>query len=159
MSEEMGIVERIARGLKAACIYKDMMGCRKLSRLSGVEFHTTRRYLLGEQTRLRIDEIERLCKVLDTNADDIWSGNGKHGLYRGELDSTIAESSCWFCKRAAAPADEACSWAGIDREGKPSFKPVGGWNAIETDSTEHGASYIVVDCPLFEREEARNVHE
>ena len=43
MSEEMGIAERIARGLKAACIYKDMMGCRKLSRLSGVEFHTTRR--------------------------------------------------------------------------------------------------------------------
>ena len=79
MSEEMGIVERIARGLKAACIYKGMMGCRKLSKLSGVEFHTTRRYLLGEQTRLRIEEIERLCKVLDTNADDIWRWKQKNG--------------------------------------------------------------------------------
>lgn len=51
------------------------------------------------------------------------------------------ESKCWDCKNCYG----GCSWS---RE----FKPVNGWEAIETNLPSNGAyatSYKVIECPEF----------
>ena len=51
---------------------------------------------------------------------------------------------CWDCKRATG----GCSWSAR-------LKPVKGWTAKETKKDSPFSSYIVEDCPLFERDAIR----
>lgn len=65
---------------------------------------------------------------------------------------------CWYCRRAAGPIRDRCSWA-------EAFRPVEGWTATQTliidkdtlnDRARHVMqSYHVYDCPLFWRDDRR----
>lgn len=52
---------------------------------------------------------------------------------------------CWDCAKATG----GCSWC-------DEFKPVKGWTAKKTEikvqSGNNLKSYVVIDCPLFERD-------
>ena len=56
------------------------------------------------------------------------------------------DTLCWECKKATGCGD--CPWANR-------FEPVDGWDATPTEIKTVGRieqSYIVNDCPLFERD-------
>lgn len=54
-------------------------------------------------------------------------------------------SLCWFCKHTN---QNECSWFTAD------MIPVPGWKAIERP-VEGGMSYVVLECPNYEREEIK----
>lgn len=154
MSEEMGIAERIARGLKAACIFTGLSSYA-IARKTKINKNIVRAYLLGMSEELIYKKyLYDICKCLGVDRNDIIAGNGKYGIYQGNLNSET-DTICWTCKKSAADRDNACSWAGCSYEGELLFKPVEGWNAIQTDlnlCTKKEKSYIVISCPLYERE-------
>ena len=58
-------------------------------------------------------------------------------------------SLCWDCGRSVG--ENKCPWASC-------FKPIEGWRAYKTKkacSGEDNYSYLVVECPLFERDAVR----
>lgn len=59
------------------------------------------------------------------------------------IDEKFLTSStiCWDCKKAIG----GCSWSNY-------FIPVKGWTAKPTTKTGGIASYLVIDCPSFERD-------
>ena len=63
-----------------------------------------------------------------------------------ERNSKIKDTLCWDCKKATGDSD--CPWAN-------DFESVDGWDATPTYVKTMGRieqSYIVNDCPLFERD-------
>lgn len=60
-----------------------------------------------------------------------------------------AKTLCWKCKHTN---QNECSWFTED------MVPVPGWKAIERPTSE-GMSYIVLECPRYEREEKRKKGE
>ena len=51
---------------------------------------------------------------------------------------------CWDCAHATNK-DCVCSWAWY-------LEPVEGWKAVPTKKESGNKSYIVIECPLFERD-------
>lgn len=76
-----------------------------------------------------------------------------YGKYRGEHPELTrrwtrskgerTDTLCWTCKHTN---QNECSWFREDA------KPVSGWKAIERQM-RYGMSYLVVECPNYEREE------
>lgn len=59
----------------------------------------------------------------------------------------VYKSSDTLCWRYAKAINNGCSWSA-------SFEPVDGWTAIESNLKRigiGGTSYLVIDCPEFER--------
>ena len=59
----------------------------------------------------------------------------------------IRHTLCWDCHHATNP-DRVCPWSAC-------LQPVPGWTAIPTHNKDF-ESYIVTDCPLFERDAQNN---
>ena len=149
----MQIAEKVARGLKAASIYTGLSSYA-IAKKTKINQHIVRAYFLGiSNTLVYKNYLYDICKSLGVDRNDIIAGHGKYGMYQGDLNGET-DTICWTCKKSAADRDNACSWAGCSYEGELLFKPVEGWNAIQTDlnlCTKKGKSYIVISCPLYER--------
>jgi len=73
----------------------------------------------------------------------------------------VKASICFDCQRACG----GCSWSEIDPEtGHPRFQPIQGWAATtsylySTKGKNSGwiSTYRVTDCPLFVRDEPREL--
>lgn len=143
--------EKIARGLQAACRYKEIFA-NQIAKELGVHGRVVQRYLSGRFKTVDRDALNAICGVLKVNADEIINGTCKYGLYGGALEDSFLESLCWTCSRAAAPRGGGCSWQELDSKGNPKFKPVRGWNAKKTitDVCFGGTeTYKVINCPLY----------
>lgn len=150
----MQIAEKVARGLKAASIYTGLSSYA-IAKKTKINQHIVRAYFLGiSNTLVCKNYLDDICKSLGVDKNDIISGKGKYGMYQGDLDGET-DTICWTCKKSSTSRDDACSWAGCSPDGKLLFQPVPGWNAIRTKlrlCTKDVDSYIVISCPLYERE-------
>jgi hypothetical protein len=54
-----------------------------------------------------------------------------------------AGTLCLYCNNAVPGELAGCPWS---RE----FVPVEGWTAVLNTKSQHGISYFVIDCPLYE---------